>query len=48
MPEYYIKVTIEENKTIEVRADNLPELRRLVNGLTSKFFPKTPWTENDL
>jgi hypothetical protein len=45
---YSIRVTFEENKTIEVSGDDQKEVRRLVNNVTEKFFPNSPWIENNL
>jgi len=45
---YTIRVTFEENKTIEVSGDGENEVRRLINDITEKFFPNSPWAENDL
>lgn len=48
MSENYVRVTFEENKTIEVKSDDPAWLRSMINSLTEKFFPNTPWTENDV
>jgi hypothetical protein len=45
---YSIHVTLEENKIIEVSGDDEARVRSLVNDLTEKFFPNTPWIESDI
>jgi hypothetical protein len=45
---YKVHVTLEENKIIEISGEDHNEVRRLVNDVTEKFFPNTPWIENNL